>query len=63
MVSFTNFLIYLVNFNNSFLFKGLMNSKNMSSYESYAHIFSINLDSEYSSFEIWLNPNGNLLFM
>ncbi len=40
-----------------------MNSKNMSSYESYAHIFSINLDSEYSSFEIWLNPNGNLLFM
>ena len=27
------------------------------------HLFSVNLDNELSSFEIWLNPNGNLLFI
>ncbi len=31
--------------------------------ESYAHLVSLNLDNQDSSFEIWLNPNGNLLFM
>lgn len=31
--------------------------------ESYAHLVSLNLDNQESSFEIWLNPNGNLLFM
>ena len=31
--------------------------------ESYAHLVSLNLDNQESSFEIWLNPNGNLLFI
>lgn len=49
----------LINFAKSY---GLANSyKN--NFESYAHLFSVNLDSEISSFEIWLSPNGNLLFM
>lgn len=51
----------LINFSKSF---GLTNNqKNNTSFETYAHLFSVNLDNESSSFEIWLNPSGNLLFM
>jgi hypothetical protein len=39
-----------------------LNSRN-AAFESYAHLFSINLDNELSTVEIWLNPNGNLLFI
>ena len=51
----------LVNFSKSY---GLseMSGRSKSAYESYAHILSISLDSN-SSFEIWLNPLGSLLFM
>jgi hypothetical protein len=38
-------------------------SKKNAAFDSYAHLFSINLDNELSTFEIWLNPNGNLLFI
>lgn len=36
---------------------------NSSIFESYIHVISVNLDNEWSSFEIWLNPNGNLIFV
>lgn len=51
----------LVNFSKSY---GLseMSGRSKSAYESYAHIISISLESN-SSFEIWLNPLGSLLFM
>ena len=41
----------------------MASSNSASTYESYTHIFSVNLNDEYSSFELWLNPNGNLLFI
>jgi hypothetical protein len=59
MIRFDN---NLINFSKSY---GL-NSRNISggnSFESYLHLFSVNLDTEYSSFEIWLSSNGNILFM
>ncbi|RNA25940.1 hypothetical protein BpHYR1_037849 [Brachionus plicatilis] len=31
--------------------------------DSYMHLFSINLEDENSSFEIWLSQNGSILFM
>ena len=31
--------------------------------ESYAHVFSKNLNNQTSYYEIWLNSNGNLLLM
>lgn len=31
--------------------------------DSYIHLFSVNLENENSSFEIWLNSNGSILFM
>lgn len=34
-----------------------------SSGDSYIHLFSVNLENENSSFEIWLNSNGSILFM
>ena len=49
----------LVNYSKS---NGLDGSNRFNN-ESYVHLFSVNLESEYSAFEIWLSPNGNLLFM
>ena len=38
-------------------------NKEKTTVESYAHVFSKNLNNQSSYYEIWLNSNGNLLLM
>ena len=41
----------------------LSNGHNHSNLESFTHLLSVNLDNEQSTFELWLNQNGNVLFL
>lgn len=53
----------LIKFAKSYGLGSNSQNKAATAFESYTHLFSINLNNELSTMEIWLNPNGNLLFI
>ena len=57
-------IVFMLRFDSDFIrfatSYGLNNGKTS---ESYAHVLSQNLNNQASYYEIWLNSNGNLLFM